>query len=101
MAKHVLDKSKEYSFIRGTCVACYQQKNSLYDHYGKYLGEVPGSEVVVVEEPAPEAAKPSQAQKKRDALAAAAAKLGNGGPPQDVQDAQKENAQALAAEDNA
>ena len=51
--------------------------------------------------PVPQAAKKTPADLKRDALAAAADKLGDLGVPQSLKDAAKENAEALAAEENA
>lgn len=99
--KYVLDKSKRFSYIRGTSERKYQQDGRYFDHYGEYVGDNPDRKKA---RPAPVVEKPrelSAEEKRQAALASAADKLGGSGVPQTLQDAAKENAEALAAEDNA
>jgi len=98
-----LDKSKEYSHIRGSKTQRrYQQDGRYFDHYGEYLGDNPDRPKEKSVTPSkPQAAKVSPDQERKEALKKASAKLGAAPVPQELQDAAKENAQALAAEDNA
>lgn len=80
----------------------YQQNGALYSHAGDFVCAAPGCEPVKAASPAvPEAAKPTKAELKKQALKEAADRLGDFTVPSDLQDVAKENAEALAAEDNA
>lgn len=88
--------------IKSASGAKYVQEGRLYTITGEYVGAAPGHK-----EPAPkpavvpQAAKKSEADKKREALASAANKLNMDAVPESVKDAARENAEALAAEENA
>ena len=80
----------------------YLQGDSYYNHAGEFVALVnPDATPVKKAPPVPQAAKKSEADKKREALAAAADKLGLDTVPESMKDAAKENAEAKAAEDNA
>lgn len=80
----------------------YQQGDSYYNLRGEFVALVnPDAKPAPKAPPVPTAAKKSAADKKREALASAADKLGPATVPQTLKDAAKENAEALAAEENA
>lgn len=111
-----LDRSRPYGKVRThRSDARYAQDGMYFDHYGNYLCLQDGVPVVKREETPVEApggkvnaapaAKPKTKVRKAsdDVLARASAKLGLdvGAVPSSVADAAKENARALAAEENA
>ena len=80
----------------------YQQNGNWYTALGAFVCAVPGATPAPVAAPAvPQAEKLTVADKKKQALKDAADRLGDFTAPTDLQDAAKENAEALAAEDNA
>ena len=99
------DPSKPYATtraIKSKTGAKYVQDGRLYTIAGEYVGFAPGHEAPAPKPPVvPQAAKKSEADKKREALAAAANKLNLDTIPESVKDAARENAEALAAEENA
>lgn len=105
--KYTLDKNQRYSKIRGRDTRKkFQQDGRYFDINGVYLGDNPNrvkrqAELAPVVEKAPEPPKLTPEQERAKALQAAADKLGGGGVLQSQRDASKENAQALAAEENA
>jgi hypothetical protein len=100
------DPSKPYATTRAiknaNNGAKYVQEGRLYTVTGEYVGVAPGHKAPAPK-PAvvPQAAKKSEADKKREALASAANKLNLDAVPESVKDAARENAEALAAEENA
>jgi len=96
---------KPYATTRGIknkAGAKYVQDGKLFKVTGEYIGIAPGHDAPAPK-PAvvPQAAKKSEADKKRDALASAASKLNMDVVPESVKEAARENAEALAAEENA
>lgn len=80
----------------------YAQNGAWYNHAGDFVCVAPGCEPVkAAVPPVPQAEKLTAADKKKQALKEAADRLGDFTVPSDLQDAAKENAEALAAEDNA
>ena len=101
-----MDFDKPYGTIRVIGVnkggVRYQQGDSYYNSGGEYVSPAAGVKAPAAKAPpVPQAAKKTAADLKRDALNAAADKLGLDTVPKTLQDAAKENAEALAAEDNA
>lgn len=82
--------------------ARYAQDGQYYDHYGNHLGPQEGISVVKGE---PVEVPPVGTPSGNDALARASKRLGNtvtvGAVPSSVENAARENARALAAEENA
>jgi len=99
------DSSKPYATTRGIknkAGAKYVQDGKLFKVTGEYIGIAPGHDAPAPKAKAvPQAAKKSADAKKRDALASAADKLNLDAVPASVKDAARENAEALAAEENA
>jgi hypothetical protein len=110
-----LDRTRPYGRVRThRSQARFAQDGMYFDHYGKYLCLQAGVPVEKPEEPpvegpggklnVPEAkGKGKPKSSSGDALARASAKLGInvGAVPSAVADAARENARALAAEENA
>jgi hypothetical protein len=101
-----MDFDKPYGTVRSTKPndpVKYLQGDSYYDHDGNFVRLVdPNAAPKPKTAPVPQAVKrKTEADLKREALAAAADKLGLDTIPQELKDAARENAEALAAEDNA
>ena len=101
-----LNKDKPYSQVRGQGEAKYLQDGHYYNFFGKLCGEVDPSFIPKRKKAAPAKSKPNGKEESKEAiLARATDKLGDfggaGAVPQNVRDVAKENAEALAAEENA
>ena len=97
-----MDFEKAHGTVRSTRAndpIKYMQGDSYYDHSGDFVRLVnPGAKVAPKPKPVPQAAKKTAADLKREALSAAADKLGmDNTVPQALKDAAKENAEAKAA----
>ena len=105
-SKFTFDASKPYGTVRALRKegknAKYMQGGRLFSPTGEYIGEAPGCGEEVEKAPAiPTAETLSAGDKRRQALIDAADRLGDFTIPSDMQDAARENAEALAAEGNA
>ena len=99
------DNTKPYGTVRaiknGKGVK-YQQDGRFFSHAGEYVCDADGCNPEAAKAPAiPSAEKLSASDKRKKALAEAADRLGDFTVPSDMQDAARENAEALAAEGSA
>lgn len=96
-----LNKGKPYGLIRGEATAKYVQDGKYYDFHGKLCGEVPKD--FIAKASAKKAKPAGKRESREDVLARMADTLEDlsGEAPKTLEDAAKENAKALAAEENA